>query len=233
MGGRDLICLTVTAPGSAQEIAKRKGVVITARVHPTESNSSLVMKGVLDFLTRNSKKAALLRKNLVFKIVPMINVDGVALGNSRCNLSGQDLNRMWKKPSALFPECVAIKKMVWQLHQSNPVIFFADLHGHSRARKAFMYGNNYVHNPESTRLFPYILSKLNPQAFSIEKCRFSVQRQLEGTARIVFWRMLKTPAVYTLETSVCGASAESPTPHFTTSDLARIGKDLCLGLLTF
>jgi cytosolic carboxypeptidase protein 2/3 len=102
----------VTAPGTAQEIAKRKGVVITARVHPTESNSSFVMKGVIDFLTRNSKKAALLRKHLVFKIVPMINADGVALGNSRCNLSGQDLNRMWKKPSALFPECVAIKKMV-------------------------------------------------------------------------------------------------------------------------
>ncbi len=131
LGGREVYCLTVTAPSSVSEVAKRKGVVITARVHPCESNSSFVMKGLIDFLTGNSKKAALLRAHFIFKIIPMINVDGVVFGNSRCNLSGQDLNRMWKKPTALFPECVSIKKMVLQFHQANPIVLFTDLHGHS------------------------------------------------------------------------------------------------------
>lgn len=83
--------------------------MITARVHPGESNSSYVMKGVLDLLSGDSDEAVALRKNFVFKIVPMINVDGVIYGNYRCSLSGIDLNRAWKKPIAsVFPEVIAI-----------------------------------------------------------------------------------------------------------------------------
>jgi cytosolic carboxypeptidase protein 2/3 len=33
-----------------------------------------------------------------FKIVPMVNVDGVVFGNYRSNLAGLDLNRHWFKP---------------------------------------------------------------------------------------------------------------------------------------
>ena len=35
----------------------------------------------------------------VFKVVPMLNPDGVIYGNNRCSLSGVDLNRQWKRPS--------------------------------------------------------------------------------------------------------------------------------------
>ena len=92
----------------------RKGVVLTARIHPGESNSSFVMKGILEFLTsEDNVEADLLRKNFVFKIVPMINVDGVIYGNYRTSLSGIDLNRTWKRPNpVLFPEVSAIKKVV-------------------------------------------------------------------------------------------------------------------------
>jgi murein tripeptide amidase MpaA len=76
------------------------------------------MKGVLDFLTSEFDDAAIaLRRNFVFKIIPMINVDGVIYGNYRCSLSGIDLNRVWKKPNAtLFPEIVAIKNLVESFH---------------------------------------------------------------------------------------------------------------------
>lgn len=69
---------------------------MTARIHPGESNSSFVMKGIIDFLTSNDNiEAITLRKHFVFKIVPMVNVDGVIYGNYRCSLSGFDLNRVW------------------------------------------------------------------------------------------------------------------------------------------
>jgi hypothetical protein len=40
----------------------------------------------------------------------MINPDGVIIGNYRCSLSGQDLNRQYLNPSSkMFPEIFAIK----------------------------------------------------------------------------------------------------------------------------
>jgi len=35
------------------------------------------------------------------------------------------------------------------------------LHGHSRKQNVFMYGCNNPKAPEETRLFPYLLGKLN------------------------------------------------------------------------
>jgi len=40
-----------------------------------------------------------LRDNFVFKVIPMLNPDGVIVGNYRCSLSGLDLNRQWQGPS--------------------------------------------------------------------------------------------------------------------------------------
>ena len=40
-----------------EEVRRRKGVVITGRVHPGESNSSWMMEGVLHFLTSTSPHA--------------------------------------------------------------------------------------------------------------------------------------------------------------------------------
>lgn len=108
--------LTITSkdkdPKSAKALAK-KGVFISARVHPGESNSSWMMKGVIEFLVGNSPEARALRDNFVFKIVPFLNPDGVINGNYRCSLSGQDLNRRWKAPSrVLHPVIFAVKKLI-------------------------------------------------------------------------------------------------------------------------
>ena len=92
-------------------MAKRKGVIITARVHPGESFGSWMMKGALDFLTDPaSAEAELLRQNFVFKIIPMLNPDGVINGNYRCSLAGCDLNRRWKAPSKILHPCIYYTK---------------------------------------------------------------------------------------------------------------------------
>lgn len=51
-------------------------------------------EGLMEFLTDpDDLQAKYLRKHCVFKIIPMLNPDGVIHGNYRCNLSGVDLNR--------------------------------------------------------------------------------------------------------------------------------------------
>ena len=55
-------------------------VFLTARVHPGETNASWIMKGTLEFLMGTSTLAASLREAYIFKIVPMLNPDGVTNG---------------------------------------------------------------------------------------------------------------------------------------------------------
>jgi Zinc carboxypeptidase len=71
----------------------RHCVILSARVHPGETPASWMMHGMLDFLTGPTQEARLLRSLFVFRIVPMLNPDGVARGNNRCSLAGVDLNR--------------------------------------------------------------------------------------------------------------------------------------------
>jgi cytosolic carboxypeptidase protein 2/3 len=110
--------LTITGKGTEEAKAVRKGVFLSARIHPGESNSSFMMKGVIDFLTSDVPEARVLRDKFIFKLVPMLNVDGVVNGNYRCSLSGADLNRRWKNPmKTLFPEIWEIKKLCKQMRK--------------------------------------------------------------------------------------------------------------------
>ena len=71
------------------------------------------MKGVIDFLISNNPEAKTLRDNFVFKIIPMLNPDGVINGNYRCSLAGCDLNRRWKYPSPiLHPTIYGAKSLI-------------------------------------------------------------------------------------------------------------------------
>lgn len=78
----------------------------------------------------------------MFKIVPMMNPDGVINGNYRCSLAGCDLNRRWKFPSEmLHPTVYHTKKLISKISKERPLALYCDLHGHSRRKNVFMYGN--------------------------------------------------------------------------------------------
>ncbi|CAH1973718.1 unnamed protein product [Acanthoscelides obtectus] len=96
LAGNNVYYVTITSPSTPGDAKKKRAIVITARVHPGETPSSWMMKGVLDFLTGDSAPAKELRDKFVFKIVPMLNPDGVIVGNNRCSLSAKDLNRQYR-----------------------------------------------------------------------------------------------------------------------------------------
>jgi murein tripeptide amidase MpaA len=74
--------------------------------------ASYIIEYIVDFLLSNHPTAKNLRDNFVFKIVPMLNIDGVVVGNYRCNLSGSDLNRQWIEPSKKSHPTVYFTKML-------------------------------------------------------------------------------------------------------------------------
>lgn len=101
MAGNRVDILTITENNPHYNVEKGY-ILITARIHPGESVSSYVCNGIVEFLLSNDEKAKKLRQNFVFKIIPMLNPDGVIHGNYRTNISGYDLNKKWENPSKIY-----------------------------------------------------------------------------------------------------------------------------------
>uniref|UniRef100_A0A673U3J7 Cytosolic carboxypeptidase 2 n=1 Tax=Suricata suricatta TaxID=37032 RepID=A0A673U3J7_SURSU len=237
LAGNTVYLLTITNPSrTPQEAAAKKAVVLSARVHPGESNGSWVMKGFLDFILSNSPDAQLLRDLFVFKVVPMLNPDGVIVGNYRCSLAGRDLNRHYKTMlKESFPCIWHTRNMIKRLLEEREVLMYCDFHGHSRKNNIFLYGCNnsdrkyWLHE----RVFPFMLSKNAPDKFSFHSCNFKVQKCKEGTGRVVMWRMGILNS-YTMESTFGGSTlGNKRDTHFTIEDLKSLGYHVCDTLLDF
>lgn len=134
-----------------------------------------MMKGVIDYLVGPSVGARILRDTFIFRIIPMMNPDGVILGNTRCSLSGMDLNRQWQDPQKeVNPILYHTKELIKQTSKERELVIFCDFHGHSRKKNIFMYGNSAKNDTKyRERIFPFMLEK-NAEVFSYYDCAFSV-----------------------------------------------------------
>ena len=90
----------------------------------------------------NSDEAKKLREIYLFKIVPMMNPDGVLVGNSRTSFAGCDLNRRWGKPNeVIHPEVYSTKQMITKLSNQRNIAFIIDCHGHFGTFNSLFYCN--------------------------------------------------------------------------------------------
>lgn len=230
LNGNECNMLIVTDfSGSDMEIATREAIFIAARVHPGETNCQFVMEGLLDFLLSNDKRAKFLRSNFVFKIIPMLNIDGVVVGNTRCNIIGLDLNRQYRNPEGECPEIRALCNEINHTLQSRRVCMFFDIHGHSQNKNCFIFGCNNNSNQSKImleRIFPLILHK-NIDSFYFDSCSFSIEKTKSSTGRISIFEVFDITDSFTFETSMCGPSVGSKKGyHFTIQDLVQVGHQL-------
>nr|XP_034186335.1 cytosolic carboxypeptidase 2-like [Osmia lignaria] len=238
IAGNGVYYLTITAPTYDEEMRRKRGIVITARVHPGETPSSWTMKGIIDFLTGESDQAKVLREKFVFKLVPMLNPDGVIVGNNRCSLSGKDLNRQYRTVMReSYPSVWHTKLMIRRLLEECGVAIYCDLHAHSRKHNIFVYGCQSKRTNSQTRLseqvFPLMLHKNAADKFSFENCKFHMEKGKEGTGRMVMWSM-GVQYSYTMEASMGGSQIGSRSgTHFCTQDYEQIGRVFCETLLDF
>lgn len=238
LAGNNVYYLTVTAPEPPGEHHnKKKAVVITARVHPGETPSSYMMKGLIDFITGESQAATELRSKFVFKLVPMLNPDGVIVGNSRCSLTARDLNRQYRTViRETYPSVWHTKVLIKRLMDDCGVELYCDLHAHSSKHNVFIYGCESRNNQQrrlQEHFFPLLLHKSSSDKFSFENCRFRVHKKKESTGRVVMWT-LGIEKSFTLEASFAGSTLGLRTcSHFTTSDYESMGQSFCESLLYF
>ena len=222
---------------SSQILDERKAIVIIGRQHPGETVGSYVVQGCIDFLMGNSEEAKKLRENYVFKIVPMMNPDGVLVGNSRTSFAGCDLNRRWGKPNEIIhPEVYSSKQMITKLSNQRNIAFIIDCHGHFGTFNSLFYCN-YKDNKRTCKLFPYICSKLS-KIINFQQCTFAMPRYKLSTERIALFNELSdedNDNIVALETSFFGINRNGEYSHlyFNTKLLKEIGKDICMGMLSY
>lgn len=215
-------------PAPTQQISslpeeQRPWIVVCGRVHPSESNSSWFVHGLIDFLTDPYNVVSeQLRRKFVWLVVPMINPDGVICGNSRCNLAGLDLNRCWANPSEITsPTIFHAKALMQRLCSLATITLFLDVHGHSRKRGAFFYGNRRQVRSISGQPVPLSSAPAGPEVkipqllascspvFSLSDCNYNICRSKMGTARYVMFNEFQLVNSFTLEISMFAAVSSS------------------------
>ncbi|XP_028642761.1 cytosolic carboxypeptidase 6 isoform X1 [Grammomys surdaster] len=237
---RQLDLLTITSPENLREGSDKKVIFITGRVHPGETPSSFVCQGIIDFLVSQHPIARVLREHLVFKIAPMLNPDGVYLGNYRCSLMGFDLNRHWLDPSPwAHPTLHGVKQLIIKMYNDpkTSLEFYIDIHAHSTMMNGFMYGNIFEDEERFQRqsIFPKLLCQ-NAEDFSYTSTSFNRDAVKAGTGRRFLGGLLDhTSYCYTLEVSfysyiIGGTTAAVP---YTEEAYMKLGRNVARTFLDY
>lgn len=125
---RSIPCIELLAGNRSN----KKAIILMGRQHSGETPSSFVIHEIVtQLLKADIEKEFLLSKYDIY-VFPIVNLDGVILGNYRCNAAGYDLNRCWDKEDvSKYPEVFYIKKEIMKIQKRQEIEFILDFHGHS------------------------------------------------------------------------------------------------------
>jgi cytosolic carboxypeptidase protein 5 len=191
----------------ARMFGGKKYMLLTARVHPGETQGSFMMNGFLKFIVSDDPRAVQLRDCFVFKIVPVLNPDGVVRGHYRTDTRGINLNRFYTAPSLVdHPTIYAVKELFVSL--KDLIYCYIDLHGHATKKGCFVYGNYMEFGKEIECYLFAKLMALNCINFDYEGSNFTEKNMRakdkrglskEGSGRVALFKSSGLPRCYTLE----------------------------------
>lgn len=101
---RPIRLVTITDPSVKD--TQKKVVLLTALQHSGETIGGFFMEGMIDYLLSDAPDAQQAKRQIIFKLIPMMNPDGIFHGTTRFNNNREDLNQEWDddfSDSAHFP----------------------------------------------------------------------------------------------------------------------------------
>ncbi|XP_026479889.1 cytosolic carboxypeptidase 6-like [Ctenocephalides felis] len=218
---RDVDMIEIGENKALSSDQKQRVVVVLARTHAGESPSSFVVQGMLEFLISTHPIARCIRDNIKFIIIPMMNPDGVFLGNQRTNLIGLDLNRTWHTAGRFtHPSTYAVTEMLKNIENENTKLdFVLDLHAHPGRLGTFVYGNAYedVYRFERHLVFAKC-GRRKMADYAAENTMYNAgDSHKQGTARRFLCSILPDHVnIYTVHVSMYGFKPEGfkkPIPY--------------------
>ena len=175
--GRPVHLLTIC---SKRALINQKPVIfLTGRVHSGETPASYMIQGIMDKLTEFGQvQTEILLNHYIFKMIPMLNPDGVARGYWRLDTLGQNLNSHYKDPSRdVHPTIWATKDAVTQEHKCGKLKMYVDFHARCSKRGSFLHDNT-IADPSlkyESMMIPKLMS-LNCVNFDFRECIFSDEK---------------------------------------------------------
>ncbi|MEE8417561.1 MAG: M14-type cytosolic carboxypeptidase, partial [candidate division Zixibacteria bacterium] len=145
----------------------KKTAYLISRQHPMESPPTFILTGLIDMVLDDSDFADYFRRDIMLKVVPIVNVDGVAEGYSRHNVNGINLNRNWQ------PDIENEQPAVRVVHRNiddyilagNRIDLFMDLHAAPDFSDfGFRMSEGYTSSPyyENQGTFLHLLETYDP-----------------------------------------------------------------------
>ncbi|MCA9211256.1 MAG: hypothetical protein KDA55_23010, partial [Planctomycetales bacterium] len=204
------------------------GVWIQARQHAWESGSSWVCRGLLEWLASDEPRAARLRSLADITIVPIMDMDSVAIGAGGKNQIPQDHNRDWtSKPH--WPSVAAAMRQIEERDSAGRFDFFIDLHnpGASTKRPFFYLPPRQLTSSLRQRNLDRFLAAARQDITG--PLQFTGETQESGPSYDPKWQSISKNWVAThTQDHVVSLTLETAwnTPHSTTEGYRTVGKQL-------
>jgi hypothetical protein len=228
--GRSTPALVIHEPKPGDE--RYRGVWLQARQHAWESGSSWVCRGAVEWLTSDDPRAQSLRTKAKIYVVPIMDIDSVALGAGGKEQKPHDHNRDWSDN----PHWRSVSAAMEHIRREDAACrfdLFVDLHNPAPSNK----------NP----FFFIAPAELFTQPRRANSDRFLAACRLEMTGPPAFdgqthesgirydpaWKQISKNWVtaHTRE-HVVALTLETPwnTPHSTTEGYQTIGRQLAMAI---
>ena len=104
---------------------------------------------MFDLLSEYGPQARVLLDKFVFKIIPLLNPDGVERGYWRNDTQGLNLNRVYSEPDpVIHPTIYAAKAAILHEYRKQKLHIYTDLHAHATKRGCFVFGNTIANKKQ-------------------------------------------------------------------------------------
>ena len=113
--------------------------------HSGEDAGTYFIEGLVNFLISDDPGATSARAKFVYKLIPMMNPDGVFNGTSRYNMEMEDLNNIWLSEEKMQPEVRGVEEWAEKWYrEGNAIDLFLDIHNHTQFHKynVFIFNDN-------------------------------------------------------------------------------------------